>query len=154
MQAAAAGVQRPLKERRRRKRRYRGGISLATAKRLPILPIPTMTVRNKTKMTYGSENDDCEESARPDTPGTQYASFETSSYDDDCNFIGNIENHHAHLATLIYTTTEHTVEAEFEREDEEEGYKQQRQQQQHQQHMEVQEEVYGLKRQLEECTDM
>ena len=124
----------------------------------------------------GSENDDCEESARPDTPGTQDASFETSSYDDDdCNFIGNIEivmpispllstqqrNIRKNAYDLLKRLGEeeslfdmNSVEAKFEREDEEEGYTQQRQKQQQQQHLEVQEEVDGLKRQLEECTDM
>ena len=124
----------------------------------------------------GSENDDCEESARPDTPGTQDASFETSSYDDDdCNFIGNIEivmpispllstqqrNIRKNAYDLLKRLGEeeslfdmNSVEAKFEREDEEEGYTQQRQKQQQQQHVEVQEVVDGLKRQLEECTDM
>eukprot|EP00985_Skeletonema_marinoi_P016771 scaffold9058_cov174-Skeletonema_marinoi.AAC.1 len=137
-------------------------------------PVKLISVARINNNADGSENDDCEESARPDTPGTQDSSFETSSYDDDdCNFIGNIEiimpispllstqqrNIRKNAYDLLKRLGEeeslfdlNSVEAEVEREDEEEDYKQQRQQQQ--QYVEVQEEVDGLKRQLEECTDM
>eukprot|EP00984_Skeletonema_dohrnii_P031690 scaffold24530_cov78-Skeletonema_dohrnii-CCMP3373.AAC.1 len=118
-------------------------------------PVKLISVARTNNNADGSENDDCEESARPDTPGTQDASFETSSYDNDCNFIGNIEIVMP-ISTLLSTQQRNirqnaydllkrlgeeeslfdlnSVEAELvEREDEEEGYKQQRQQQQQQQ---------------------
>ena len=47
-------------------------------------PVKLISVARTNNNADGSENDDCEESARPDTPGTQDSSFETSSYDDDC----------------------------------------------------------------------